>query len=203
MNKVVYLDTETTGFKPGQICELSMIVEDNYRFQYAKNYFFSVNYMNKQAEKVHGFSKEMLYDLSGGHGFVDYADEISGILKDCVLVAHNELFDAKFLRVELNRCGLALRNKSKLCTMEHFRDILKLPEQYYNRGYKNPKLSEVIEFLNIDENRVLELCRNIFYSPNIGFHDSRFDTTAMYVAVNVQRDIVNGTSYWINNYVSK
>ena len=45
--KILMFDTETTGLRPGQICQLSYIVIDNstkpYKV-YGKNFFFSVDY---------------------------------------------------------------------------------------------------------------------------------------------------------------
>lgn len=38
--KKVFLDTETTDIAPGQIAQLSMIIEEDNGNIYAKNYFF-------------------------------------------------------------------------------------------------------------------------------------------------------------------
>ena len=49
----VFLDTETTNLTPGQIAQLSYIVEDNGKVQ-GKNFFFKVDSMDEGAEKVTG-----------------------------------------------------------------------------------------------------------------------------------------------------
>ena len=70
--KILMFDTETTGLRPGQICQLSYIVIDNSTKPYdvyGKNFFFSVDYMEESAEQIHGFSKELLEELSGGVTF--------------------------------------------------------------------------------------------------------------------------------------
>lgn len=38
--KRIFLDTETTGFSPGQIGQLSMIIDEDGNEPVAKNYFF-------------------------------------------------------------------------------------------------------------------------------------------------------------------
>ena len=62
--------------------------------------------------------------------------------------------------------------------------------------YKNPKLSEVVQFLKIDEDKVAGYCSKLFNINDSEYHDSRFDATIMYVAVNVYREVLNGGSYW-------
>ena len=63
--------------------------------------------------------------------------------------------------------------------------------------------SELTEWLNIDDNKILEFSQQIFGNEdgtNSGFHDARFDTTAMYVACIVYGDRVNNTNTWINRF---
>ena len=47
----IYLDTETTDKVPGQIAELSMIIEEanTNKFVKAVNYFFTVEKMSEEA----------------------------------------------------------------------------------------------------------------------------------------------------------
>lgn len=202
----IYLDTETTDINPGQICELSMIIEDNSNnnFVAAKNYFFKVDHVAPGAEDIHGFSVEKLAELSGGKAFSDYYQEILDILKDNCIVAHNEAFDEKFISTELWRCGISFVPAARQCTMEAFKPVLKIPARYKKYGpYKNPKLEEVISFLNIDSTKVDEYSRKLFKYDGSDYHDSRFDTTAMYIAVNVYRDILHGTTSWIESFCKK
>mgnify|MGYP003734308207 FL=1 len=72
---MIFFDTETTGLKPGSICQLSYITVDasvKPQITRGENIFFSVDYMEPSAEEVHGFSVEDLYELSGGLYFEDY-----------------------------------------------------------------------------------------------------------------------------------
>ena len=56
---ILYFDTETTGVRPGQICQLSYIIQDTSGVS-AKNFFFSVDYVEQGASAVHGFSVQKL-----------------------------------------------------------------------------------------------------------------------------------------------
>lgn len=198
----VYLDTETTGLVPGEIAELSMIIEEasTHQFIDAKNYFFTVNKMEPGAEEVHGFSEEKLISLSGGLRFKDKVDEIYGTLSDANIIAHNEAFDEKFLSSEFWRCGISFQPKARSCTMLYFKDILKLPGRWKSR-VKNPKLSEVLDYLGISSKAVDEYSQKLFNYSGSSFHDSRFDTTGMYVAVQVFRERQNGgVGEWSNRF---
>ena len=72
---ILYLDTETTGLYPGEICQLSYIMQDKDGAT-AKNFFFAVKDVEYGAYLVHGFSVQILKELSGGKTFSDHADEI-------------------------------------------------------------------------------------------------------------------------------
>lgn len=203
--KNVYLDTETTDFNPGQIAELSMIVEntDTGAIESRHNYYFTVDEMTEGAQEVHGYSIELLKSLSGGKRFADYHEEILNILQDAIIVAHNENFDEKFISTELWRCGISFKPAGRFCTMQSFKDILQIPAKYTKYGkYKNPKLSEVVDYLRIDTKKVAEYTAELFGTADKEdvYHDSRFDTTAMFIAVQVQREKLHGGSTWISRF---
>ena len=95
-NRIIFLDTETTGFSPGQICQLAYIIQDGERLN-ARNYFFSVESMPAAARAVHGFSAPVLRKLSQGREFSHHARVImSDIQRTNRLVAHNAGFDCRF-----------------------------------------------------------------------------------------------------------
>ena len=60
---ILYLDTETTSLRPGNICQLSYVMQ-NKKGTTCKNYFFSVDYVEPSAYMVHHFSVEKLRELS-------------------------------------------------------------------------------------------------------------------------------------------
>ena len=196
----LYFDTETTSFNPGQICELSVIVEDAGQVTLAKNYFFKVKSIDPGAQEVHGFSVEQLEELSNGKEFKDYLQELHNIFTTNVLIAHNLPCDEKFMSSEFWNCGISFKPIGRRVTMIYFKDILKIPSPPKARRYgpyKNPKLSEVIDGLNIDIDKVKKLCAKLFGGDeSTQYHDSRLDTTAMYVMVNVQRERLNGGDAW-------
>ena len=68
---ILYFDTETTGLHPGQICQLSYVMQTKEKVE-SKNFFFSVDYIEPSAQMVHGFSKQKLFDLSAGRNFGDF-----------------------------------------------------------------------------------------------------------------------------------
>lgn len=199
----VFFDTETTDINPGQIASLSYIIEGIEGVKEAGNIFFKVDSMQPGAQKVHGFSIEQLAELSGGLAFKDRCREVHDLVADKRLIAHNVAFDIKFLSSELWRCGVSYQPLDKLCTMEYFTDILKFPAYNRKHGkYKYPKLTEIVNYYELDPRLIQEYAKELFgvTNENIGYHDSRFDTAAMYVATNVHRDELVGKVNWANTF---
>lgn len=182
--KMIFFDTETTGIKPGNICQLSYILVDTSvkpTRTIGKNIFFTVEYVEPGAEKIHGFSAEALYELSNGQYFEDQLEEFLEDFKTAdFLIGHNVNFDIKFLTYELEGCGEVLEPKNVFCTMNYYKDICNLKNN--NNGCKFPKLQETIEFLNIEESRIDSLTKKYFEETG-SFHDARFDVTATYLLV--------------------
>ena len=178
----IFLDTETTGLNPGQICQLSYIIQDGQNIQ-GKNFFFSVDYVEYGALAVHGFSKERLEILSGGKGFERFADEIEqDFLSADLICAHNTAFDFKFLRREFERCRKDFMVNAEFCTMKNSVTACKLIRPN-SGGYKYPKLNELCAFLGITDNDIQENSCKIF-GESADYHDARFDTVALYLAFN-------------------
>lgn len=198
----LFFDTETTSLNPGQIGQLAFILEGHGKILLAKNYFFKVDSMDEGAEKVHKMSMQFLEEASKGKTFADQYEEFYPYFRDSKLYAHNLKFDEKFISSEFWRVGISLRPVGRLCTMEAFKDILKIPNKYPKYGkYKNPNLGEVVNHFNLDENKILEYSGKLFgEAENISFHDARFDTTAMYVATNVYRETLAGGNEWHNTF---
>ena len=183
---ILYFDTETTGLHPGQICQLSYIMQDGDKLS-ARNIFFTVDQMDYGAECLHGFSMEKLRILSGGKRFKDFIDVIEkDFLSADVVVSHNFAFDSMFMRAEFERLGRVFKTKKEFCSMKASTPLCKL-KRSRGDGYKYPKLSELCEYFDIDNYKILSASSNIFGSKT-GFHDARFDTTAVLLAMNKGMD---------------
>lgn len=178
--KSIFLDTETTGLRPGQIAQLTYLVEEDKQLIGMKNYFFSVENMESEAEKVHGFSKEKLYMLSEGFTFQDLVEEIQEDFEDGIIIAHNVGFDKKFIDTEFQRCFLLPGYSKEFCTMNYFKNITKIPSKN-GVGFKNPRLEEVVDFYKIDKKLILDKTKTLYGCEDIDFHDARYDVMAMYM----------------------
>lgn len=182
--KMIFFDTETTGLKPGHICQLSYILVDTNvkpNKTIGKNIFFTVDYVEPSAEDVHGFSVEILRELSGGRAFQDSLESFSEDFKTAdIFIGHNVNFDIKFFTHEMLSLGESFNPKHIFCTMNYYKSICKIIN--YNGNYKNPRLEEVVKFLNITSSQISSLTQKLFQGDG-NFHDARFDTTATYLIV--------------------
>ena len=179
---ILYFDTETTGLNPGQICQLSYVMQESDKLC-CRNFFFTVDSMEYGAFTVHGFSIEKLKTLSGGKRFNDYIDIIENDFSRADLtVSHNTAFDFMFMRAEFERLGRVFPVKNEFCSMKKTTPLCKLPRSN-GEGYKYPKLSELCKFLDIYDYQIKNVYERLF-GDEAGYHDARFDTSAVFLAVN-------------------
>ena len=201
----VYFDTETTDLTPGQIAQLSYIIEDDSTFVEAKNMFFTVDKMTSGAEGTHGMSVDFLAEASNGMTILDRLPEIAKDFNGSTIIAHNVAFDTKFLSMEFWRGKTEFSPQNTECTMKFFTSILKLPK-YNGRGYKYPKLCEVMDYLKVDSDKVAAFVPKIFTNladaplKNVSFHDATFDTVAMWVCINVYKERQMSGDFWTTNF---
>ncbi len=173
--KRIFLDTETTSLSPGQIAQLTYIVTEGGDFTKAKNYFFRVDRMNPFAQRVHGFSIDLLDRLSMGRKFGDHAEEIRNDFDGSLIVCHNADFDRRFIDAEFERIGMDCESEY-FCTMKHFRNRIRIP----GHGFKNPKLSELSTYFKVTREEVAKRSAEFFESDEVDYHDARFDTICLY-----------------------
>ena len=178
---IIYLDTETTGLYPGQVCQLSYVLQTKNNVK-GKNFFFSVDFVEYGAFAVHGFSVDKLRLLSSGKVFEDHIDEIEKDFLDAdLVVAHNFSFDYMFLSTEFQRLFRSLPIKESFCSMKSMTPVCKIMRSN-RKAYKYPKLAELCQFLDIPDREIFNQSEKLF-GQGAGYHDSRFDTTAVYLCM--------------------
>lgn len=178
---LLVLDTETTSLRPGQIAQLAYIVDDGMRV-YGENVYFAVDAVDPDSARVNGLSAALLGELSGGRKFADCADGFAAVFSSAdVVAAHNVNFDLAFLVAEYARLGRTLPKQRAFDTMRHYTPICRLPRASGD-GYKYPRLGELTAYLGIADEEILARTRTLF-GAECSFHDARFDTTAVYLAV--------------------
>ena len=179
---IIYLDTETTGLYPGQICQLSYIMQSKDSIE-TRNFFFTVDSMEYSAFMVHGFSVEKLKILSEGKRFEDFIDIIEkDFARADLTISHNTAFDFMFMRSEFERMERVFPIKNDFCSMKKTTSLCKLARSK-GVGYKYPKLSELCKFLDIYDFQIKNASEKLF-GHEAGYHDARFDTSALFLAVN-------------------
>jgi DNA polymerase-3 subunit epsilon len=179
---VLIFDTEATDLIPGQICQLSYLLADGENIS-GKNLFFEVDDMSEGALEVHGLTMDMLRELSGGARFEDAAQEVyEDFASAKVWVGHNVSADEKYLRVEMERCGLKLPKKPTFCTMNYFTSDMNLMRKVNIGRPKPPKLTELVQHFELTEEFVAEKAAEWFGGGG-ALHDARFDTAATYLCL--------------------
>ncbi len=181
--KKIFLDTETTGLEPGEIIQLTYCVCDinskgEEKVSFAKNFFFTVDYVEPSAEAIHGFGVERLKGLSQGQVFNDVAAEVAKDLKGGIFIAHNVKFDKKFIVSEFDRLNNIDWNPNEFfCTMEYFKSIVNAKTKTGRSKY--PRLEETMDFLEVDQNKVLQGAKRLFSCDDVDFHDARYDVAGL------------------------
>ena len=196
MSKEVYFDVETTGLKPGQIGQLSLIVNNNGQLS-AENYFFEVDYVNPDVTKKFGRGINFYKEKSKGIKFKDKKDEIYNMVADAdLIVGHNVDFDINFLTTEFWRLGVQLPIKDRFDTMKKYKGIIKVFDK--TGRIKNPNLSELANHLNLDNSKTNIICEKLFekteFKPE--FHDSTYDITVTFLAKQLYMEMNLETKKW-------
>lgn len=181
MKRIVF-DIEATGLSEAQICQLSYLIVDD-EGVVGKNQFFAVDDMNPDAEAVHGFSMEMLEELSSGLRFADLASAIYEEFASANLfIGHNIAADVRYLQMEFARLNMKLPKIPTFCTMNHFTSDVNLKMKVNIGRPKPPKLIELCEYFELTEEAIAAKAQEWFGDGNAA-HDARFDTAATYLCV--------------------
>ena len=94
-----------------------------------------------------GITDEM---VEGQPQFGKIAEHVAELLRDRIFVAHNVLFDNKFMTVELKRCCIKF-NPARLCTVKLSRKVF--PGQ---PSYSLHKLTESLGLPDFNHHRALD-----------------------------------------------
>lgn len=199
--KLLFFDTETTDITPGHIAQISYVIVDTSvkpQTTVAKNLFFTVEEISESAKAVHGLTPEMLYELSEGLYFEDFAENLHDDFSSADwIIGHNVAFDLKFITNDFEELGIDYSYLNTFDTMTYYKDILKLKGS--GASFKNPTLKELNVFLGITDTDIQNTSMK-FFGDSIGYHDSRYDVVATYLSV--VRGIMNGMipkNYFTNN----
>ena len=176
---VVVFDTETTATEPGQICQLAYLEIDGARVS-GKNLYFTVDAMTPRAFGVHGLSLDALAALSRGRRFADDAASVHAVFAaaDC-LVGHSVAVDARFLRAEFERCGLAFCDTPVFCTRDFYVRMRRTKDRA-RVGW--PSLARLCEWYGVSPEDVAARCA-AWFSGGEAAHDARFDAAATWLCV--------------------
>ncbi|MGX7458751.1 exonuclease domain-containing protein [Candidatus Vidania fulgoroideorum] len=122
--RFLVIDTETTGLKPekgNRIIELALveIIKGRITGREFHSYFWTSVVITKRNYKIHGISNKFLIRKPK---FTEKANEILRFIDNSILVAHNALFDAKFLINEFKITGTKVKLRF-IDTLRIFRKI--------------------------------------------------------------------------------
>lgn len=173
---IITFDTEATDLVPGQICQISWIIDRDGK-QRAKNLYFSVDDMSPGAQEIHGLSMELLETLSGNTWFEDHAQDILADFNQAdLVVGHHVAADERYLRVEMERAGVKLKRLNTFCTMNYASGIMNMARKVVTGRPKPPKLSELAAYYGITD-AVCQQAAQALFGEALGLHDARYDTT--------------------------
>ena len=193
----ILVDTETTGFdeKKHQILEVGILVIKDLKvvgeFEVKiKHNEYTITSKAMQANKINilEHEKEAVFENEATEKILKFLNKHKSESDEgYIVIGQNVQFDIKFLKHELNslyEVGMideTWEPKNSFCTMTYYKNICNIPAPRGN-GIKNPKLSEVIDFLNISQDKIATKANELFQGSG-NYHDARFDTAAAYLLV--------------------
>jgi DNA polymerase III subunit epsilon len=141
--RIVALDFETANHYLQSACSLGISIYEDGEIIDSFEWYFKphpqYNYFTNT--HIHGISEE---DVINEEEFVFYYEQLTDILKDSIIIAHNASFDINVLNSICDLYGLDHFKNKYLDTVAISRKVY--PELY------NHKLDTVSKYLNIDLN---------------------------------------------------
>lgn len=194
MNYLIF-DTETTGLhSQDEVIQFSgLILDNNLKLKRGYNWYCDTPHaISKEAEAVHGISKKMLHDLSGGKVFEDYwyymMNEID-MTEGITFIGWNVDFDKRLINQTLNNNGLdefdfgkkvtTLKKSSDVCSFDLMKAVANLLV-----GRDRLKLEQASKMISLDEATLKKRYSKLASKfPNVtekDFHNSLYDTYVTY-----------------------
>ena len=182
-DKYIALDVELDGMHPSHIIQLSYLVIEGRKIK-GKNFYFAAKAINRYARQVHGISVYQLRKLSGGKGFIDYADEIYRDFIDCkLIIGHDVAGDIRYLRREFEHIGVKLPNYPIFCTLKHYTQEAHIPLKQNPKVMKPPKLTELTDHFGLSQDFIAGKCHKWYGEGGDHPHDTRYDAAAAYLCM--------------------
>lgn len=196
----VYLDCETSGLKPGQIGQITIITEESNGKLSTYNEFFEMEQLSKGASEVTGRTLADYIELANGQEFKDKALEIYTLVNGNTIIGHNVQFDLGFITAELSRAGVEMQEQKQFDTLKYMDGTYKGPDG----RFKKPKLVELREYFSINDNEIQKFCHELFtLDADVAAHDSIYDTTLTFVITKVMWEYKYGVGSYVNRFVNK
>jgi DNA polymerase-3 subunit epsilon len=148
---IAVVDLETTGVLPSvdRVVEIGVVLLDDAGD--VENEFCTLVNPGRDigATSIHGIRAS---DVVGAPTFVDVAPYLAALLSGRVVVAHNALFDLRFLGREFGRAGLPIGLSPALCTMRL--------ASFFDRSMRSlPSICEALSITNEHAHAALEDAR--------------------------------------------
>jgi len=143
LDNYVVLDTETTGTNIGsdKLIEVAVLKIKDHKIVDDMTYLIKIDQnLPANIERLTGITNRMIQSYGKEEEFV--IREIMTFIGKDTVVAHNTLFDYKFLNYSAKKYGIELLNNP-------FLDTLRLSRKFI-RNTRDYKLSSIAEALNID-----------------------------------------------------
>jgi DNA polymerase III subunit epsilon len=116
-NRLAFVDLETTGgsYRDGRITEIGVLLYEGGRL--VDEFHTLVNpecFIPKYIMNITGITDK---DVLGSPNFSTLSDDLYNFLNGALFIAHNALYDYKFMQNEFRRVGLEY-NSPRLCTVK-------------------------------------------------------------------------------------
>lgn len=173
--RVLFFDTETTGFKGSRIVQLGALLQDTETKRVLTE--FNAMVLTEGVEipeavvEIHGISNE----IADAYGFdKDHVDAVFARMIELadVVVAHNIDFDLNIIQTNLPKSQALIIAKEHYCTMLNSMNMLKIPGRFGK--FKWPKLIESYKFFfdgqefdnAHDAMADVRACRDVYFALN-------------------------------------